>query len=149
MFVVADPRRGACERSVTQRTGGGTPGELDGACAKLYVRANATPMEASTMGLLDRVKAGAEQAASSAQRQAQLVQTKRELSQAYHKLGETVHRLFERGEVSHGDLKGGVDHVNELHARINDSGDSAASAGDSAGGSASEAGDAGEADIVE
>ena len=34
------------------------------------------------MGLLDRVKAGAEQAASTAQRQAQIVAAKRELSQA-------------------------------------------------------------------
>ncbi len=45
------------------------------------------------MGLLDRVKAGAEQAASQAQRQAQIVQTKRELSQGYNDLGKTVYGL--------------------------------------------------------
>ncbi len=99
------------------------------------------------MGLLDRVKAGAEQAASSAQRQAQIVQTKRELSQAFHELGKTVHGLVSRGEVSHGDLAAGVDHVNELQARLD--GADAGGAADSGIADAGSASSAGEADIVE
>jgi hypothetical protein len=99
------------------------------------------------MGLLDRVKAGAEQAASQAQRQAQIVQTKRELSQAYNDLGKTAYGLVERGEVSHGDLSAGVERVKELEARLSGAGgDDTGDAGD-VGGDAG-AGDA-EADIVE
>ncbi|MGH2852311.1 MAG: hypothetical protein ACRDLP_17075 [Solirubrobacteraceae bacterium] len=98
------------------------------------------------MGLLDRVKAGAEQAASQAQRQAQIVQTKRELSQSYNDLGKTVYGLVERGEVSHGDLSAGVEHVKELEARLAGAGADDADAGDA--GSAGGGGDA-EADIVE
>ena len=93
------------------------------------------------MGLLDKVKASAEQAASTAQKQAQIVATKRELSQAYSELGKTAFGLVDRGEVSHGDLSAGVDHIRELQARL--SGDGASASTDSDSGS-----DAG-ADIVE
>jgi hypothetical protein len=91
------------------------------------------------MGLLDKVKAGAEQAASSAQKQAQTVATKRELGQAYADLGRTAFGLVSRGEISHGDLAAGVDHIKELQARL--SGEADASSG--------AAGSDGEADIVE
>ena len=90
------------------------------------------------MGLLDKVKAGAEQAASSAKRQAQIVETKRELGQAYNELGKTVYGLVERGEVSHGDLAAAVDRVTELQSRLNGE-DVASDAGASSG----------DADIVE
>jgi pyridoxal biosynthesis lyase PdxS len=70
------------------------------------------------MGLLDKVKASAEQAASTAQKQAQTVATKRELSQAYNELGKTAFGLVTRGELSHGDLAAGVDHIRELQARL-------------------------------
>jgi hypothetical protein len=86
------------------------------------------------MGLLDKVKAGAEQAASSAQKQAQIVAAKRELSQAYSDLGKTAFGLVDRGELTHGDLASGVDHIRELQGRV---------AGESGGSSD------GEADIVE
>jgi pyridoxal biosynthesis lyase PdxS len=78
------------------------------------------------MGLLDKVKAGAEQAASSAQKQAQIVATKRELGQAYNDLGKTAFGLVDRGELGHGDLAAGVDHIRELQARLAGDGDSAA-----------------------
>ena len=91
------------------------------------------------MGLLDKVKAGAEQAASTAQKQAQIVATKRELSQAYNELGKTAFGLVDRGEISHGDLAAGVDHIRELQGRLSAVGDGAASDDDSGG----------EADIVE
>jgi hypothetical protein len=91
------------------------------------------------MGLLDKVKASAEQAASSAQKQAQIVATKREMSQAYGDLGKTAFGLVDRGEVGHGDLSAGVDHIRELQARL--SGDGARTSGDANAG--------GGADIVE
>jgi len=90
------------------------------------------------MGLLDKVKASAEQAASTAQKQAQIVATKRELSQAYNDLGKTAFGLVDRGELGHGDLSAGVDHIRELQARL--SGDGASAADADAGG---------DADIVE
>jgi len=90
------------------------------------------------MGLLDKVKAGAEQAASSAKRQAQIVETKRELGQAYNELGKTVYGLVERGEVSHGDLAAVVDRVTELQSRLSGE-DAVSDAGASSG----------DADIVE
>ena len=92
------------------------------------------------MGLLDKVKAGAEQAASSAQKQAQTVATKRELGQAYADLGKTAFGLVDRGEISHGDLAAGVDHIRELQARLSGEADAGAAAGGSSDG---------EADIVE
>jgi hypothetical protein len=95
------------------------------------------------MGLLDKVKASAEQAASSAQKQAQIVGAKRELSQAYGDLGKTAYGLVERGEISHGDLASGVDHIRELQGRV-----SGESSGGESGGGESGGGDA-EADIVE
>ena len=99
------------------------------------------------MGLLDRVKAGAEQAASSAQRQAQIVQTKRELSQAYSDLGKAVYGLVGRGEVSNSELTAGVEHITELQARLDGAGESADTGAEpvAAAGPSSD----GEADIVE
>jgi len=90
------------------------------------------------MGLLDKVKASAEQAASTAQKQAQIVATKRELSQAYNELGKTAFGLVERNEISHADLGAGAEHIRELQARLSGEGADASSNGD-----------AGEADIVE
>jgi hypothetical protein len=95
-------------------------------------------MEAKTMGLLDKVKAGAEQAASTAQKQAQIVAAKRELSQAYGDLGKATYGLIERGELSHGELASHVDHIRELQGRV--SGEAGGT--DSGGGY-------GDADIVE
>jgi len=95
------------------------------------------------MGLFDKVKAGAEQAASTAQKQAQTVATKRELGQAYADLGKTAFGSVDRGEISHGDLAAGVDHIRELQARL--SGE--ASAGADGDGGASDG--SSEADIVE
>jgi hypothetical protein len=91
------------------------------------------------MGLFDKVKAGAEQAASSAQKQAQTVATKRELGQAFTDLGKTAFGLVDRGEISHGDLAAGVDHIRALQARLSGEADAGAAGGSSDG----------EADIVE
>ena len=101
------------------------------------------------MGLLDRVKAGAEQAASSAQRQAQIVQTKRELSQAYSDLGKAVYGLVGRGEVSNSELTAGVEHITELQARLDGAGESADTGADTGTPAAAGSSGDGEADIVE
>jgi hypothetical protein len=102
------------------------------------------------MGLLDKMKAGAEQAVSSGQRQAQILQTKRELSQAYSELGKKVYGLVERGEITHSELAAGVDHITELQSRLAGEGDAAA-ADDAGGAPTATSGptDAEEADIVE
>jgi hypothetical protein len=70
------------------------------------------------MGIVDKLKAGAEQAGNKARETAQEVQTKRELAQAYSDLGKTAFGLADRGEVSHGELTAGVDHIKELQARL-------------------------------
>jgi hypothetical protein len=76
------------------------------------------------MGFVDKLKAGAEQTANKARETAQEVQTKRELNQAYSDLGKTAFGLADRGDISHGDLSAGVDHIKELQARLSDDGDS-------------------------
>jgi hypothetical protein len=70
------------------------------------------------MGIADKLKAGAEQAATKARETAQEVQTKRELGQAFSDLGKTAFGLADRGEISHADLASGVDHIKELQARL-------------------------------
>ncbi len=52
------------------------------------------------MGLLDKAKAAAEQAAAKAKEGVEDVQTKRELSQAYNDLGKATYELIGTGEVS-------------------------------------------------
>ena len=94
------------------------------------------------MGLLDRVKAGAEQAASTAQRQAQTVQIKRELSQAYNELGKSTYSLVERGQLAHPELAAVIDRIKELESRL------AGLGGDAGGGDSGDSGN-GEADITE
>ena len=75
------------------------------------------------MGIVDKLKAGAEQTANKARETAQEVQTKRELTQAYTDLGKTAFSLVDRGEFSHAELTAGVDHIRELQARLASSGE--------------------------
>jgi hypothetical protein len=77
-----------------------------------------------TMGIVDKLKAGAEQTANKARETAQEVQTKRELSQAFSDLGKTAFALADHGDISHGDLTAGVDHIKELQARLGGDGGS-------------------------
>lgn len=63
------------------------------------------------MGLLDRAKEAAEQAATKARQGVDDVQSKREATQAYGELGHEAFRLIEAGEVSHPALE-------EIAARI-------------------------------
>jgi hypothetical protein len=75
------------------------------------------------MGIVDKLKAGAEQTAIKARETAQDLQTKKELSTAYSDLGKTAFSLADRGEIIHGELSAGVDHIKELQARLASHGD--------------------------
>ena len=75
------------------------------------------------MGIVDKLKAGAEQTANKARETAQEVQTKRELAQAYTDLGKPAFSLVDRGELSHAELTAGIDHIRELQTRLAGSGE--------------------------
>ena len=70
------------------------------------------------MGLLDKAKAAAEQAATKAKEGVEDVQTKRELAQLYNELGKTTHELVESGEISHPGLTDLVDRIRAIEDRI-------------------------------
>jgi len=70
------------------------------------------------MGLLDKAKAAAEQAAAKAKEGVEEVQTKRELSQAYSELGKSAFELVENGEVSDPRLDAGVEKIKTLKAKL-------------------------------
>ena len=69
------------------------------------------------MGLLDKAKAAAEQAAAKAKEGVEEVQTKRELSQAYHELGQKTHELFTSGGLSHPELTSLMEKITALKAQ--------------------------------
>ncbi len=66
------------------------------------------------MGLLDKAKAAAEQAAAKAKEGVEDVQTKRELAQAYGELGRTTFELIESGDVSHPRLEATATKIRSL-----------------------------------
>jgi hypothetical protein len=72
------------------------------------------------MGLLDKAKAAAEQAAVKAKEGVEDVQTKRELSQAYGDLGRLAFSLVESGELSNNQLDALVDKIRALEAKASD-----------------------------
>jgi hypothetical protein len=69
------------------------------------------------MGLLDKAKAAAEQAAAKAKDGVEDVQTKRELSSAYGDLGRLAFQLVERGELSNAQLDALVGKIRTLEAK--------------------------------
>src|SRR4051812_30600587 len=70
------------------------------------------------MGLLDKAKAAAEQAAIKAKETAGELQTKRELGQAYDELGQKTFELIEAGEVSAPALEPLAERVRVLKASL-------------------------------
>jgi hypothetical protein len=89
------------------------------------------------MGLLDKAKAAAAEAAIKAKETAEELQTKRELGQAYGELGQRTFELIERGEVSSPTLEPLAERVRTLKAQLEtstpettDSADAAATNGD-------------------
>lgn len=69
------------------------------------------------MGLLDKAKAAAEQAAAKAKEGVEDVQTKRDLTIAYGELGKTTYRLVEGGGLSNPELTPHVEKIRELELR--------------------------------
>ena len=69
------------------------------------------------MGLLDKAKAAAEQAAVKAREGVEDVQTKRELSQAYGDLGRQAFSLVESGELANSQLDALVAKIRTLEAK--------------------------------
>lgn len=69
------------------------------------------------MGLLDKAKAAAEQAAAKAKEGVEDVQTKRDLTIAYGELGKITYRLVESGELSNPELTPVVEKIQALEAR--------------------------------
>ena len=74
------------------------------------------------MGLLDKAKAAAEQAAAKAKEGVEDVQTKRDLGQAYGELGKATYRLVESGELANPGLTALVERVRTLEARASEGG---------------------------
>jgi hypothetical protein len=72
------------------------------------------------MGLLDKAKAAAEQAAAKAKDTAQDLQAKKDLFQAYNELGQKAFELAERGELSHPQLSDRVEKIRRLKAAAED-----------------------------
>lgn len=73
------------------------------------------------MGLLDKAKAAAEQAATKAKEGVEDVQQKRELAQAYSEMGKTAFELVESGEVSHPRLEASAATIRSLNEKLADS----------------------------
>jgi hypothetical protein len=76
------------------------------------------------MGLLDKAKQAAEQAATKAREGVEDVQTKRELGQAYNELGKTAFDLIERGELTHSRFDATAETIRTLNRKIVDAGPS-------------------------
>jgi len=72
------------------------------------------------MGFLEKVKAGAEQAAARAKLEVQELQTKRDLSAAYGDLGQTAFELVESGAISNDRLTAGIERIKALKAQLAD-----------------------------
>ncbi len=73
------------------------------------------------MGLLDKVKAGAEQAAAKAKEGVQELELKRELGQLHSQLGAKTFELVEKGEIANpmlDELVGKVRAVKEKLAAV-------------------------------
>jgi len=69
------------------------------------------------MGLLDKAKAAAEQAAAKAKEGVEDVQTKRELGQAYGDLGRLTFSLVDSGELSNQEFDALVAKIRALEAK--------------------------------
>ena len=70
------------------------------------------------MGLLDKAKAAAAEAAIKAKETAEELQTKRELGQAYGELGQKSFALLESGELSSPELEPVAVRIRALKAQL-------------------------------
>jgi hypothetical protein len=76
------------------------------------------------MGLLDKAKQAAEQAAAKAKEGVEDVQTKRELSQAYNDLGKSTYELIGSGEISNPRLDAAAAKIKALTEKVATTGSS-------------------------
>ena len=91
------------------------------------------------MGLLDKAKQAAEQAATKAKEGVEDVQQKRELAQAYGELGKTAFELVESGEISNPRFDATVAQIRDLNAKLAEpSAVGATSTGSNGGGDSSQ-----------
>ena len=77
------------------------------------------------MGLLDKLKAGAEQAkeiasegVEKAKQEAKELQLRREIGQAEAELGRTAFDLAEKGVLTHAEVAPGVERIRSLKAEL-------------------------------
>ena len=70
------------------------------------------------MGLLDKAKAAAAEAAIKAKETAEELQTKRELGQAYGELGQKAFGLIESGELSSEELEPVAERIRTLKQQL-------------------------------
>jgi hypothetical protein len=70
------------------------------------------------VGLLDKAKAAAEQAAAKAKEGVDDVQTKRELNQAYGDLGKTTYELIAAGDLTDSRLEASAEKIRGLREKI-------------------------------
>jgi hypothetical protein len=80
------------------------------------------------MGLLDRAKLAAEQAATKAKEGVEDVQTKRDLNAAYNELGTKAFQLVDSGELTQPQFDDLVARIRSLKAKLDDDGGAAADA---------------------
>jgi len=73
------------------------------------------------MGLLDKAKAAAAEAATKAKETAEELQAKRELGQAYGELGQKAFALHESGELSAPELEPIAVRIRALKAQLEES----------------------------
>ena len=83
------------------------------------------------MGLLDKAKQAAEQAAAKAKEGVEDVQLKRELSQAYNELGKIAFELLEGNDIAHPKLEATAEKIRSLNERERGDGAVGAAAGTS------------------
>ena len=72
------------------------------------------------MGLLDKAKQAAEQAAAKAKEGVEDVQAKKDLHLAYVELGKKTFELVEAGELEHADLDPLTERVRTVAAKLGD-----------------------------
>ncbi|MEN3343127.1 MAG: hypothetical protein V7644_2531 [Actinomycetota bacterium] len=72
------------------------------------------------MGLLDKAKAAAEQAAAKAKEGVEDVQAKRELGQAYNELGKAAFELIESGAIADPRLDAHAERIRAVQPRAAD-----------------------------
>lgn len=70
------------------------------------------------MGLIDKMKTGAEQATSRARESLQEAQLRHELGHAYDELGRSAYALLEQGALADERLAAGAARVRELETQL-------------------------------